>query len=140
MACTTSTKKGVSLLVRYNGGSPTNQEFTMAMANEISLTQEYTEANDKSTGGWRQGAPGSGLKSATISMSGVFKSTALETTLQELLVDGSCGDFDIIDEDGELYSASFIVTAYTKGGEFNTNVEWSATLESTGTVVYTSVA
>lgn len=139
MACTTTTKKGRSLLVRLrNGGSPVGS-FTMAMSNEIALTQEYVEANDKSSNGWRQGAPGAGLKSATISMDGVFKSTALETSLQELLTTGSCDTFDIIDEDGERYEGDFIVTSYSKSGEHNTNIEWSATLESTGEITYTSV-
>lgn len=138
MACTTITKKGRDLLVRYLDGSPI-ASFDMASSSSISISGELVDVSTKGGNGWREAAGGAGLRTATISMNGTFKSTALESSLQTLAMSNEVGEFDIIDEDGEKYSGCFIVTSYEKAGDFNTIITWNAVLESASEITYTSV-
>ena len=144
MACPTNTKLGKDLLVRLTStgspaaGSPPGEVFEMASANSITISGELVDVTDKSQNGWRLAAPGAGIRSATISMSGTFKSTALESDLQTLAMSNSGGQFEIYDEDGEKYEGCFIVTSYEKSGDATTAITWSATLESASEVTYTS--
>lgn len=119
-------------------GSP---EVTIAKArsNSISVNGETVDITSKGSSGYRELLSGAGIRSVSLSVSGVYDDAAYDKTLLDRSMDGATHAFKVIDGNGDYFSGDFIVTSYERGGEYNGEVTFSATLESAGVVAYTEV-
>ena len=79
-----------------------------------------------------------GIRSMTISASGVFTDSAGENNLRGAAFTGTAVNYDLVFGDGSDVKGAFLVTSYERAGEFNGEETYSVTLESSGTVTYTN--
>ena len=79
-----------------------------------------------------------GIRSMSISASGVFTDSAGENNLRGAAFTGSVVNYDLVFGDGSDVKGAFMVTSYERAGEFNGEETYSVTLESSGTVTYTN--
>jgi len=79
-----------------------------------------------------------GIRSMSISASGVFTDSAGENNLRGAAFTGSIVNYDLVFGDGSDVKGAFQITSYERAGEFNGEETYSVTLESSGTITYTN--
>ena len=131
-------QKGSALLLKIgNGGSP--ETFTTVgglRSTEISLSDETVDVTNKDSSGNRTLLADAGIASVSISGSGVFTDAASETALKNAWNSATLSNYQVIIPDFGTYEGAFQVTALSYAGEFNGEVTYSVTLESSGAVAF----
>ena len=93
-----------------------------------------SSGNDKA----RDLLQGGGVRSMSITASGVFTDSSTENILRGFAFDGAIQNYDLVFSDGSKISGAFLVTSYERAGEFNGEETYSVTLESSNTITYTN--
>ena len=137
--------KGSSFLLKDNStGTPATigglRSTSMTINGEaVDITSKDSNAfissgNDKA----RDLLQGGGVRSMTISASGVFTDSSTENILRGFAFDGAIQNYDLVFSDGSKISGAFLITSYERAGEFNGEETYSLTLESSNTITYTN--
>ena len=137
--------KGSSFLLKDNStGTPATigglRSTSMTINGEaVDITSKDSNAfissgNDKA----RDLLQGGGVRSMTLSASGVFTDSSTENILRGFAFDGAIQNYDLVFSDGSKISGAFLVTSYERAGEFNGEETYSVTLESSNTITYTN--
>lgn len=101
----------------------------------FTVNQALVDVTTKdSTNQWRDLLAGAGIRSLSIQVSGVFQAAAVDTTLQGYAVAGSINAFGIVTPAGVKWDGSFLITNYQRSGPYNTEEDFSMTLESSGAI------
>lgn len=134
-------QKGSSLLVKIgDGGSP--EAFTTVgglRSTSISLNDEAVDVTTMDSSNQRELLANGGIQTISISGSGVFTDAASETTLRGKFGASSFSNFQIIVPDFGTYTGAFMVASLEYAGEYNGEVTYSVTLESSGTITFATV-
>ena len=105
----------------------------------ISLNAETVDVSDSdSTNKWRELLAGAGLKSATITGSGVFKDSAGEEDVRGYFFAQTIVDYQFIIPDFGTIEVAYQVTAIDYAGEHNGEATFSLTFESAGELTWTA--
>lgn len=137
--------KGSSFLLKDNStGTPATigglRSTSMTINGEmVDVTDKDANAfissgNDKA----RVLLQGGGVRSMSISASGVFTDSSTENILRGFAFDGAIQNYDLVFSDGSKISGAFLITSYERAGEFNGEETYSVTLESSNTITYTN--
>jgi len=137
--------KGSSFLLKENStGTPATlggmRSTSMTINGEmVDITDKdsndfISSGNDKA----RVLLQGGGVRSMTISASGVFTDSSTENLVRGFAFDGSIQNYDLIFSDTSKISGAFLITSYERAGEFNGEETYSLTLESSNTITYTN--
>lgn len=137
--------KGSSFLLKDNStGTPATmgglRSTSMTINGEaVDITTKDSNAfissgNDKA----RDLLQGGGVRSMSITASGVFTDSSTENILRGFAFDGAIQNYDLVFSDGSKISGAFLVTSYERAGEFNGEETYSVTLESSNTITYTN--
>jgi TP901-1 family phage major tail protein len=78
-----------------------------------------------------------GIRSMSISASGVFTDSAGENNIRGAAFTGSSVNYDLVFGDESTVKGAFIITSYERAGEYNGEETFSVSLESNGTMTYT---
>ena len=134
-------QKGSSLLLKIgNAGSP--EAFTTIgglRSTSITMNDEAVDITNKDSSAVRALLANGGVQSTSISGSGVFTDAASEATLRGKFGAASFSNFQVIVPDFGTYTGAFMVASLEYAGEFNGEVTYSVTLESSGTVTFATV-
>ena len=137
--------KGSSFLLKDNStGTPATigglRSTSMTINGEaVDITTKdsnafITSGNDKA----RDLLQGGGVRSMSITASGVFTDSSTENLLRGFAFDGQIQNYDLVFSDGSKIAGAFLVTSYERAGEFNGEETYSVTLESSNTITYTN--
>lgn len=137
-------QKGSSFLLKDNStGTPATigglRSTSMSINGEmVDVTTKdsnafVTSGNDKA----RDLLEGGGIRSMSISASGVFTDSSTENILRGFAFDGAIQNYDLIFGDGSSIKGAFLITSYERAGEYNGEETYSVTLESHNTIIYT---
>tara|TARA_R100001163_G_C5034728_1_gene174180 strand:- start:791 stop:1222 length:432 start_codon:yes stop_codon:yes gene_type:complete len=139
-------QKGSSFLLKDNSGGSAVvigglRSTSMTINGEIvDITAKDSATFTGSSGHDIGRALGSnmGIRSMTVSASGVFTDSAGENNLRGAAFTGSSVNYDLVFGDGSTVKGAFIITSYERAGEYNGEETFSVTLESNGTMTYTN--
>ena len=137
--------KGSSFLLKDNStGTPATigglRSTSMTINGEaVDITTKDSNAfissgNDKA----RDLLQGGGVRSMTLSASGVFTDSSTENLVRGFAFDGAIQNYDLVFSDGSKIAGAFLITSYERAGEFNGEETYSLTLESSNTITYTN--
>ena len=137
-------QKGSSFLLKDNStGTPATigglRSTSMSINGEmVDVTTKdsnafVTSGNDKA----RDLLQGGGIRSMSISASGVFTDSSTENILRGFSFDGAIQNYDLVFGDGSKIAGAFLITSYERAGEYNGEETYSVTLESHNTITYT---
>lgn len=134
-------QKGKNFVLKISDGATTPAYAVVGgmRSTGITINNETVDISDKSNT-WRELLPGAGIRSVSISASGVFKDTTTEGLINDAAMDDTLEDYQIVFEDGAMFAGAFQVTSLEYTGEYNGARQYSMSLESSGTVVYTPSA
>ena len=137
--------KGSSFLLKENStGTPATvgglRSTSMTINGEaVDITTKDSNAfissgNDKA----RDLLQGGGVRSMSITASGVFTDSSTENLVRGFAFDGAIQNYDLVFSDGSKIAGAFLITSYERAGEFNGEETYSVTLESSNTITYTN--
>ena len=99
-------------------------------------TVDITHA--ESAGQWRELLAGTGIKSARISGSGIFKDAVSDETIRSYMFHGTIRNWQIIIPDFGSVEGPFQITALEFTGQYDGEVSFELALESAGQLIFTA--
>lgn len=106
-------------------------------ATRVSFNAESVDVTSlESQGGWRELLGGAGVKSASISGSGVFKDADTDERARQLFFDGEIPGFQVIIPDFGTVEGPFQVTALDYAGTHNGEATYELALASAGALTF----
>jgi TP901-1 family phage major tail protein len=131
-------QKGAEMLVKVDDGTGTFNTACGIRSKSISFNTETVDVTDScSAGRWRELLAGAGVRSATITGSGIFKDQDMEDDVRRYFFDGILFDAQMIIPDFGTLEGAWIVSSLDYAGEYNGEVTFSMTFESAGQQVWT---
>ncbi|MCW2349642.1 phage major tail protein, TP901-1 family [Sphingobium sp. B12D2B] len=129
-------EKGSAFLLKIgNGSSPVSYATVAGLrATQLSVNGEAVNVTSKDSGGWRDLLPGAGVRSVSVSGSGIFTGSAAETRLRNHALVGAIDDYELSFESGEKLRGRFLVTRLDYAGDYNGERTYTLALESSGAV------
>ncbi|SCZ71654.1 phage major tail protein, TP901-1 family [Epibacterium ulvae] len=109
-------------------------------ATRISFDAESVDITSlDSQGGWRELLGGAGVRSATISGSGVFRDADTDARTRQLFFDGETPRFQVVVPDFGIIEGAFQVTGLEYAGSHNGEATYELTLASAAALSFTAV-
>ena len=138
-------QKGSALLLKIGAdatATPATDTYTTVgglRSTSITLNQESVDITNKDSSNARELLADAGVESVSISGSGVFTDVASEETLRGAFGGSDIANFQVIIPNFRTYTGKFHIASLEYGGEYNGEVTYSVTLESSGDVTSASV-
>ena len=109
-------------------------------ATRISFNTESVDVTSlESTGGWRELLAGAGVKSATISGSGVFRDANTDERARQIFFDGEIPDFQLVIPSFGTIEGAFQISSLEYAGSHNGEATYEVTLASAGVLTFTAL-
>ncbi len=110
-------------------------------ATRISFNAETVDVTSlESDGGWRELLAGAGVKSATISGSGVFKDQSTDERVRQMFFGAEMPDFQVIIPDFGTIEGPFQITSIEYSGTYNGEATYEMALASAGRITFMAFA
>ena len=134
-------QNGKDLLVKVDMTADGQFETIAGLrATRVSFNAETVDVTSlESEGGWRELLGGAGVRSASISGSGVFKDEGTDERARQLFFDGETPDFQAIIPDFGIIEGPFQVTALEYSGSHNGEATYEVSLASAGLLNFTAL-
>ena len=134
-------QNGKDLLIKVDmNGAGQFETVAGLRATRVSFNAESVDVTSlESQGGWRELLSGAGVKSASISGSGVFKDESTDERTRQLFFDGVTPAFQVIIPDFGTVEGPFQVTAIDYAGSHNGEARYELSLASAGALNFTAL-
>ncbi len=133
-------QKGKDVLLKVDDGASTFNTVGGIRSKSISLNSETVDiTNGDSANEWRELLANAGVRSASISGSGVFTDSASEEDVRGYFMAGTIDTYQVIVPDFGTFEGDFQVTSLEYSGEYNGEAAFSITLESAGAIAWTAI-
>lgn len=134
-------QNGKDLLIKLDmTGAGQFETIAGLRATRISFNAESVDVTSlESSGGWRELLGGAGVKSATISGSGVFKDAATDERARQIFFDGEVPNFQVIIPDFGTVEGAFQLTAIEYAGSYNGEASYELSMASAGELTFVAV-
>ncbi|WP_121061884.1 phage major tail protein, TP901-1 family [Chachezhania antarctica] len=134
-------QNGKDLLIKVDmtGGG---QFETLAglRATRVSFNAESVDVTSlESQGGWRELLAGAGVKSASLSGSGVFKDDTTDARAREIFFAAETPDYEVIIPDFGTVTGPFQITSIDYSGTHNGEATYEIALASAGQLTFTAL-
>jgi len=93
--------------------------------------------NAESAGAWRELLAGAGVKTASLSGSGIFKDETSDALIRGYFFDGTIRDWRIVVPDFGTVEGSFQITSLEYSGNHEDELRFELALESAGQLLFT---
>ncbi len=135
-------QNGKDLLVKLDlTGDGQFETIAGLRATRVSFNAETVDVTSlESTGGWRELLGGAGVKSASISGSGVFRDAGTDERARQIFFDGEVPQFQVIIPSFGVVQGAFMITAIEYAGSHNGEATYEMTLASAGALTFTALA
>lgn len=134
-------QNGKDLLVKVDmNGTGLFQTIAGLRATRISFNAESVDVTSlESQGGWRELLSGAGVRSASISGSGVFRDAGTDERARQLFFDGETPAFQVIIPDFGVVEGPFQVTSIEYAGSHNGEATYEMSMASAGALTFTAL-
>ena len=134
-------QSGKDLLVKLDmSGDGTFETIAGLRATRVGFNAETVDVTSlESQGGWRELLAGAGVKSASISGSGVFRDAATDARARQIFFDGEVPDFQVIIPSFGVIEGAFQITAIEYSGSHNGEATYELTMASAGVLTFTAL-
>ena len=128
---------GLGLLIKAGADG---SEVTLAglRSNSFTINNELVDVTNKTSNRMRELLSGAGVRSLTISGSGVASDEAGYTAVKAAAIADTHQRYLLCYSDGSTIAGNFQITSFESAGEYNAEETFSITLESSGAYTYTA--
>lgn len=131
---------GKDLLIKLDvTGGGDFQTIAGLRATRVSFNAETIDTTSLESDGWRELLAGSGVKSAAISGSGVFKDATTDERARAIFFAGETPAFQVVIPDFGVVQGAFQVTALEYAGSYNGEATYELTMASAGVLAFTAI-
>lgn len=136
-----SAQNGKDLLIKVDMSSDGSfQTIAGLRATRVSFNAETVDVTSlESQGGWRELLAGAGVRSASISGSGVFKDEGTDERARQIFFEGETPNFQVIIPDFGIVEGPFQVSGIEYSGSHNGEATYELTLASAGALSFTAL-
>ena len=129
-------QKGSAFLLKVGDGATPPAYRTVAglRTTQMSINGDTVVVTHKESGGWRELLSGAGVRSVSVSASGIFLGSTAEASIRANALAGLVDAYELSFEDGEKLRGRFLVQRLDYAGDFNGERNYSVVLESSGAV------
>jgi len=129
-------QKGSAFLLKIGDGASPPAYRTVAglRTTQMSINGDAVVVTHKESGGWRELLSGAGVRSVSVSASGIFLGSAGENAVRTNALAGLVDDYELSFEDVSRLRGKFLVQRLDYSGDFNGERNYAVTLESAGVV------
>ncbi len=133
-------QNGKDLLIKLDmTGAGSFDTIAGLRATRISFNAESVDVTSlESQGGWRELLAGAGVRSASISGSGVFKDEATDERARQIFFDGDIPAFQVIIPDFGIVEGPFQLTSIEYSGSHNGEATYEMAMASAGALTFTA--
>jgi len=136
----TAEKGRAFILKAGDGGSPETFAAVAGLrTTQISINNEVVDVTNKDSGGWRELLAGAGVRTVSVSGTGIFTGSAAEAAIRQRVLAGSIDHYEISFESGDRFAGAFQVTALDFAGAYNSARSFTLSLDSSGPVTFVAV-
>jgi TP901-1 family phage major tail protein len=130
-------EKGSAFLLKVGNGAVPTVFTTVAglRTTQMTVNTETVVVTNQGSGGWRELLSGAGVRSVSLSGSGVFTGSGAEARVKANALSGTIDDYQVAFESGETVTGRFLITRLDYAGDFNGERTYTMALESSGPVV-----
>lgn len=131
-------QKGAAFLLKISDGAvptPAYQTVAGLRTTQMSITGDTVVITSKDSGGWRELLSGAGVRTVSVSASGIFLGSAAESQIRTNAMAGTLDDYELSFEDGAKLRGRFLIQKLDYAGDFNGERNYAMQLESSGEVV-----
>ncbi|MCV2868534.1 phage major tail protein, TP901-1 family [Defluviimonas sp. WL0002] len=134
-------QNGKDLLIKLDQtGGGQFETIAGLRATRISFNAETVDITSlDSQGGWRELLGGAGVRSASVSGSGVFLDSNTDERARQLFFGGTVGVFQVIIPDFGVVEGPFQITSIEYAGSYNGEATYELSLASAGALTFTPV-
>ncbi len=134
-------QKGKDLLIKIDmTGSGTFQTIAGLRASRISFNAQTVDVtNLESAGGWRELLAGTGIRSAAISGSGVFRDADTDERARQIFFDGEIPLFQVVIPSFGIIEGKFQITSVEYSGQHDGEAVYEIALASAGALTFTVI-
>lgn len=109
-------------------------------ATRISFNAETVDVTSlESQGGWRELLSGAGVRSASVSGSGVFVDANTDDRARQIFFAGTVENFQVIIPDFGIVEGPFQITAIEYAGSYSGEATYELSLASAGVLAFTAI-
>ncbi|MFQ5622348.1 MAG: phage major tail protein, TP901-1 family [Paracoccaceae bacterium] len=132
---------GKDLLIKLDlTGSGSFTTVAGLRATRIAFNAETIDiTNLDSIGGWRELLAGSGVRSASISGSGVFTDDSTDERARQIFFNGEIPHFQVIIPDFGIVEGPFQITSVEYSGRYDGEAVYEMALASAGVLTFTAI-
>lgn len=133
-------KRGKDMLIEYDSGSSTFVTLGGLRSRRLRMGRETIDVTTADSANLeRVLLSGGGVFSMSISGDGVFEDTSAQAAVEAAVRAGTFLTLKITVPDYCTYQASFAFTDMEFGGDHNTELSFSVTMESAGSITFTAL-
>ncbi len=134
-------QSGKDLLIKLDmNGALQFETIAGLRATRISFNAETVDVTSlESAGGWRELLAGAGVRSASISGSGVFRDANTDERARQIFFDGEVPTFQVVIPDFGVVQGPFQITSVEYAGSYNGEATYELTLASAGALTFTAL-
>jgi TP901-1 family phage major tail protein len=131
-----SAQKGRLVLIKVSAGGTPDVFSTVGGLRTKSLTvnNEQVDITESDTAPWRQLLGDAGLRSVSMSGTGVFKDDSAFNRVEDLSFTGALEDYQLVFGNGDYIQGQFQVASLQWAGDHDKEQQYDVTLESGGVV------
>ncbi|PZO65270.1 MAG: phage major tail protein, TP901-1 family [Paracoccus denitrificans] len=135
-------QNGRDLLIKMDmSGDGLFQTIAGLRATRLGFNAEAVDVtNIESQGGWRELLAGAGVRSASISGSGVFRDEGTDGRARQVFFDGEVPRFQVVIPDFGVVEGPFQITALEYAGSYNGEATYEMTMASAGALSFTALS
>ena len=109
-------------------------------ATKIAFNAETVDVTSlNSAGGWRELLGGAGVKSASISGSGVFRDANTDERARQIFFDAEMPNFQVVIPSFGIVQGAFQITAIEYAGNYNGEATYDMSFASAGFLTFTAI-
>lgn len=132
-----SGKGGKDWLLKREDTAGSGTFTTIGGLRETNMTfnAEAIDSTDQGSSQNRTLLSGAGIKSMSVSGSGIFTNSATLSLMEDDFISQVLVNFRLVDADsGRSYTGAFKITSFERGGAYNAEQTYSVSLESSGAI------
>lgn len=135
-------QNGKDLLIKIDmTGGGVFETVAGLRATRMSFNAETVDVTTlESTGGWRELLTGAGVKSASLSGSGVFRDATTDERARQMFFDGATPEFEVVIPDFGTITGPFQITAIDYAGSHNGEATFELSMASAGALSFAAAA
>lgn len=109
-------------------------------ASRLSFNAETVDVTSlESEGGWRELLGGAGVRTASVSGSGVFRDAATDARARQIFFDGEVSRFQVVIPDFGVVEGPFQITALEYAGSYNGEATYELSMASAGALSFVTL-